>query len=248
MAASGESHVFDSTNSDVEKTERDHGHLTNSTVGSFGWEDITVTVKDRQTKKPKTILNGVHGMLKAGEMMAIMGPSGSGKTTLLNVLARRSASASASVHQSVFINGRRTTLSNFRKLSSYVEQEDALLGALTVKETMYFAAQLSLPEAISKADRLRRIEALIGAFGLQNQKDTLVGTPIQKGISGGQKRRLSVASQLITSPKILFLDEPTSGLDSQAAFEVMNFIKGITTEYKVRETNQVSSEICANGA
>jgi ABC-type multidrug transport system ATPase subunit len=95
---------------------------------------------------------------------------------------------------------------------------------------------------------MERIEALIAAFGLQDQTNYLIGTPIRKGISGGQKRRVSVASQLITSPKILFLDEvcatfscyclaniiqPTSGLDSQAAFEVMNFVKNIAISYKV---------------
>jgi ABC-type multidrug transport system ATPase subunit len=211
----------------------DYGHLTNSKVKSFGWENVTVTVKDRTTKQPKTILSGVHGMVRAGEMLAIMGPSGSGKTTLLNVLAHRQATASANVEESLFINGKKSSLRNFRKISSFVEQEDALVGALTVKETMYFAAQLSLPKTVTKTERMQRIEALLAAFGLQKQSNTLVGTPIQKGISGGQKRRLSVASQLITSPKILFLDEPTSGLDSQAAFEVMNFVKGIANEYRV---------------
>ena len=86
---------------------------------------------------------------------------------------------------------------------------------------------------ISKVERKTRIEGLLSAFGLQNQSDTLIGTPIRKGISGGQKRRVSVASQLITSPKILFLDEPTSGLDSAASFEVMSFVRNIAKKYKV---------------
>jgi ABC-type multidrug transport system ATPase subunit len=80
---------------------------------------------------------------------------------------------------------------------------------------------------------MNRIEALLSAFGLQRQSNVLVGTPIRKGISGGQKRRLSVASQLITGPKILFLDEPTSGLDSQASFEVMSFVKNIAVKHNV---------------
>jgi ABC-type multidrug transport system ATPase subunit len=74
-----------------------------------------------------------------------MGPSGSGKTTLLNVLAHRQATASATVEQSLYINGKKTALKNFQKISSYVEQEDALVGSLTVKETLHFAAKLSLP-------------------------------------------------------------------------------------------------------
>jgi ABC-type multidrug transport system ATPase subunit len=80
-----------------------------------------------------------------------------------------------------------------------------------------------------------RINSLIAAFGLQGQAEALIGTPIRKGISGGQTRRVSVASQLITSPKIIFLDEPTSGLDSAASFEVINFVRDIAKRHKVRE-------------
>lgn len=74
---------------------------------------------------------------------------------------------------------------------------------------------------------MSRIDSLLDSFGLRKQQHTLIGTPIRKGISGGQKRRVSVASQLITGPKLLFLDEPTSGLDSAASQEVVSFIKDI---------------------
>ena len=87
--------------------------------------------------------------------------------------------------------------------------------------------------SISKADRKARIERLLSSFGLQYQADTLIGTPIRKGVSGGQKRRVSVASQLITSPKILFLDEPTSGLDSAASYEVIKFVRDVAKQHKV---------------
>lgn len=80
---------------------------------------------------------------------------------------------------------------------------------------------------------MRRIDSLLHSFGLQNQEATLIGTPLRKGISGGQKRRLSVASQLITAPKILFLDEPTSGLDSAASWEVISFVKEVAKRNKV---------------
>ena len=86
---------------------------------------------------------------------------------------------------------------------------------------------------MSKLERVQRIEALIAAFGLQGQSNNLIGTPIRKGVSGGQKRRVSVASQLITSPKLLFLDEPTSGLDSAAAFEVISFVKDIAKTHNL---------------
>jgi ABC-type multidrug transport system ATPase subunit len=82
---------------------------------------------------------------------------------------------------------------------------------------------------------MRRIDDLLNSFGLRNQADTIIGTPIRKGISGGQKRRLSVASQLVTAPKILFLDEPTSGLDSAASWEVISFVKEVAKRNKVSQ-------------
>lgn len=97
----------------------------------------------------------------------------------------------------------------------------------------YVSNMLFCFSSISKAARKERIASLMSSFGLQNQADTLIGTPIRKGLSGGQKSRVSVASQLITSPKILFLDEPTSGLDSAASYEVMNFVRNIAKRYKV---------------
>ena len=159
--------------------------------------------------------------------MAIMGPSGSGKTTLLNVLAQRKAPAKAQVSAQILLNGQVLSESVSRKLSSYVENEDALIGSLTVKETLYFSAQLSLSGSVTATERIRRIEGLLQAFGLVNQSNTLVGTLLKKGISTGQKRRLGVASQLISAPKILFLDEPTSGLDSAASFKVMSFVNQV---------------------
>lgn len=86
---------------------------------------------------------------------------------------------------------------------------------------------------MTKAERKRRIRGLLESFGLRNQAHIIIGTPIQKGISGGQKRRVSVASQLITGPKLLFLDEPTSGLDSAASWEVMSFVKEIAKRNNV---------------
>jgi ABC-type sugar transport system ATPase subunit len=133
---------------DIEKGSTDYAHLTNESVHSFSWEDVTVTVKDRTSKQLIDILSGVNGMVEAGEMLALMGPSGSGKTTLLNVLAHRHATPKATVRETLCINGQSTTLASFRKLSSYVEQEDALVGSLTVRETLYFAAQLALPRYI----------------------------------------------------------------------------------------------------
>ncbi|OJJ52442.1 hypothetical protein ASPSYDRAFT_51864 [Aspergillus sydowii CBS 593.65] len=199
--------------------------LMNHSVHNFSWNGLTVTVKDRQTKKARDLINNISGDVQQGEVVALMGPSGCGKTTLLNVLARRPAASGARVMGDGYVNGTKVDSGSFGRMTSYVEQEDALIGSLTVRETLKFAADLSLPRSVSKQQRIDRIRTLLEAFGIQNQANTLVGTPIRKGISGGQKRRVSVASQLITCPKILFLDEPTSGLDSTASYEVMSYAK-----------------------
>lgn len=93
--------------------------------------------------------------------------------------------------------------------------------------------RLTIRSTTSWKERKQRVDQLLSALGLRNQADTIVGTPIKKGISGGQKRRLTIASALITSPKILFLDEPTSGLDSKASLEVIRFLKRVALENKV---------------
>lgn len=86
---------------------------------------------------------------------------------------------------------------------------------------------------------MARVEELLSSFGLREQANTLVGTPIRKGISGGQKRRLSIASLLITGPNILFLDEPTSGLDSTASFEVIKYLKKTVRQHQVSRCHAV---------
>ncbi|KAJ5414276.1 hypothetical protein N7509_000903 [Penicillium cosmopolitanum] len=209
---------------DLERNE-DHQFLMNRSVRNFSWKGLTVTVKDRQTKDARELIKDISGDVQQGELVALMGPSGCGKTTLLNVLARRPAASGAKVLGDSYVNGTKVDSSAFGRMTSYVEQEDTLIGSLTVRETLKFAADLSLPSSVTKSQRIKRIDTLLEAFGIQNQANTLVGTPIRKGISGGQKRRASVASQLITCPKILFLDEPTSGLDSTASFEVMSYAK-----------------------
>ncbi|EJP62245.1 ATP-binding cassette sub-family G member 5 [Beauveria bassiana ARSEF 2860] len=212
---------------DLEMNHVKTSHLANDSVDSFAWENLEVQVKDRASHAPLSILSQSSGFVRPGEMLAIMGPSGSGKTTLLNALAHRIAAAGSTTTGDILVNGQPVNLKTIRDLSAYVEQEDSLIGSLTVKETMVFAARLALPSKTSKKDALQRVDDLINSFGLHAQRDTIVGTPIKKGLSGGQKKRLGIASRLVTNPKILFLDEPTSGLDSALSFEVCSYIKSI---------------------
>ncbi|KAL3953725.1 hypothetical protein ACCO45_011681 [Purpureocillium lilacinum] len=232
--------------SDPESCATD-AHLYNSTIEHLTWRGVTVTVKDRETKQPRNIVDDAFGIVRAGasippqsadlasiilvdiallgEMCALMGPSGCGKTTLLNVLAGRPTNASK-VESDILVNGKHVSKSDFRQISCFVEQEDALIGSLTVRETLDFSSRLS-SGSLDRKQRIRRIDALLHSFGLTEQAGTLIGTPIRKGISGGQKRRVGVASQLLMSPKLLFLDEPTSGLDSAASWEVVNYLRDV---------------------
>jgi ABC-type sugar transport system ATPase subunit len=129
---------------DLELNRIQTAHLINDVVHYFSWKDLTVKVKDRKTKEPLSILDNAHGIVQAGELLAIMGPSGSGKTTLLNAIAHRKAAAGATATGEILANGQEMSLQKIRQISSYVEQEDALIGSLTVRETVNFAAGLAL--------------------------------------------------------------------------------------------------------
>ncbi|KAM0697166.1 hypothetical protein Q7P36_003237 [Cladosporium allicinum] len=216
--------------SEIEKGNSPTLAFLNEGISSLSWKDLSVKVSDRVTKLDKYILQDSFGIVRAGEIVALMGPSGSGKTTLLNTLAQRQT---ATVQGQIDVNGVEQPLSVHRDVSAFVEQEDTLIGSLTVHETLEFSAKLALPHTVTSSDVQVRIQQLVRCFGLHNQSQTLIGTPLQKGLSGGQKRRVSVATQLITSPKILYLDEPTSGLDSTASYEVISFLREFARRNKV---------------
>ncbi|KAF3909768.1 hypothetical protein AA313_de0210331 [Arthrobotrys entomopaga] len=224
MDVAAKSKSNNGTISDIEAAP--DAHLLNETVETVSFEGLSVSVTVKGSKEDKRIIDNVSGVIRAGEMVALMGPSGCGKTTLLNLLARRKTGG-LKTEGKIYINGNEISSSTFRKISSYVEQEDHLIGSLTARETLDFSAKLALSNSITSVERRRRIDALLASFGLVSNQSTLVGTPIRRGLSGGQKRRLGVASSLITCPKVLFLDEPTSGLDSAASFEVVSYLKNV---------------------
>lgn len=136
---------------------------------------------------------------------------------------------STPVDGEIKINGQIVTETLFHKHCAYVMQDDFLWPALTVKENMIFAARLYLGE--SSAQVKDKVETLTKATGLQSCKDTKVGNLLLRGISGGQKKRLSLAIELLKSPAILFLDEPTSGLDSASAAAIMDLLDTIATKF-----------------
>ncbi|KAJ8493642.1 hypothetical protein OPV22_015363 [Ensete ventricosum] len=185
------------------------------------WQDLWVTASNGKDAS-HVILSGLTGYAQPGAVLAIMGPSGCGKTTLLNALAGRlGASTKQSGH--ILVNGRRQRLSFGN--SAYVTQDDILMTTLTVREAVYYSAQLQLPKTMTTSEKRERAETTIRDMGLQAAMDARIGGNLSSaGISGGQKRRVSICIQILTRPKLLFLDEPTSGLDSAASYHVMNRI------------------------
>lgn len=164
------------------------------------------------------ILKGITGVYEPG-MNAILGPTGSGKTSLLDILAGRKDKAG--IKGEVLINGNDLP-SNFKCCSGYVVQDDVVMGTLTVRENLAFSAALRLPSSISRKEKRNRVDDIIDELGLNDCKDTQVGTVFTRGVSGGERKRTNVGMELIIKPTVLFLDEPTTGLDATTAHSVMS--------------------------
>lgn len=182
----------------------------------------------------KTLLNPITAKFEAGKLNVIIGPSGSGKTSLLNSLANRQHGTLVTKYNrtgTMLYNGASPAEDVVRSVSSYVcQDDDALLPTLTVRETLHFAACLRLPTWMAEEDKIQRAENVLQQLGLKNCADTLVGNDLIKGISGGEKRRVSIATQILTNPRVLLLDEPTSGLDSFTAASIMEVLSGLAKE------------------
>ncbi|KAL5698896.1 ATP-binding cassette sub- G member 1 [Ranunculus cassubicifolius] len=190
------------------------------------WQDLWVTVSaGRNGSRP--ILQGLTGYAQPGEVLAIMGPSGCGKSTLLDTLAGRLHSNTTQTGQ-ILVNSRRQRLAF--GTSAYVTQEDTLMSTLTVREAVHYSALLLLPDSLSASEKRNRADMIIKEMGLQDAMNTRIGGWGHKGISGGQKRRVSVCIELLIRPKLLFLDEPTSGLDSAASYHVMKRIVSLARQ------------------
>ncbi|KAL6487414.1 hypothetical protein MHYP_G00040400 [Metynnis hypsauchen] len=179
------------------------------------WWDL----KSYRKKWTRQILNEVSFHVESGQIMGILGNSGSGKTTLLDAIAGRIGNTGTLTGE-VYINGIKLKQEQFQDCFSYVLQSDNLLSYLTVEETLTFTAQLALRQRSAMAIR-KKVAAVMAELSLSHVAHSVIGGRIFPGISGGERRRVSIASQLLQDPKVLLLDEPTTGLDSMTANQIV---------------------------
>jgi ABC-type multidrug transport system ATPase subunit/ABC-type multidrug transport system permease subunit len=177
--------------------------------------------------KPQSTIavNNISGTLPSSAFTALMGPSGSGKSSLLNILAARTRK-----NKRINLTGtirwnhyEISSWSDYRRVVAYVMQDDLMFSFITVIETLRFAASLRLPRNFTPKQRQDRVEEVISALGLIKCRDTII-----RNISGGERKRVSVALELLRGPHVLLLDEPTSGLDSHQALNLCTTLKALS--------------------
>ncbi|XP_010557969.1 PREDICTED: ABC transporter G family member 22-like [Tarenaya hassleriana] len=208
------------------------------------FSDITykVVIKGITSSEEKEILNGINGSVVPGEVLALMGPSGSGKTTLLSLLGGRLPQPC--VGGSVTYNDK--PYSKFLKSKiGFVTQDDVLFPHLTVKETLTYAARLRLPKSLTREQKEKRALEVIRELGLERCQDTMIGGSFVRGVSGGERKRVSIGNEIIINPSLLFLDEPTSGLDSTTALRTIQMLHDIAEAGKtvITTIHQPSSRL-----
>ena len=191
------------------------------------YHNISYTIKKNifLCRKKKTVLRDVCGVMHSG-LNAIMGPTGSGKTTLMDILADRKDKRCLTGR--VFMNG--TTPSSLKHMTGYVTQDIFLQDMITVRESIFFSANLRLPRSISYKEKRNRVQGVIDCLGLTKVSESRIGNCFMRGISGGELRRTHIAMELVISPSILFLDEPTSGLDAYTSVELIKTLKNLCKE------------------
>ncbi|CAK4617831.1 unnamed protein product [Aphanomyces euteiches] len=209
------------------------------------WKDVnmSVKIKNQVTKQveDKQILREVSGYATPGQLVVLMGPSGAGKSSMLDVISGRNNNFTGSVT----VNGQKWTKA-MNRYASYVMQDDVFYATLTVKEHLMYQAELRMGKTFNAVEREARVDYVIDELGLTKCRDSQIGGVADvRGLSGGERKRLSFATEILTNPSLLFVDEPTSGLDSFMAESVVLQLQKLAREGRtvIATIHQPSSEL-----
>ncbi|KAL3696050.1 hypothetical protein R1sor_010126 [Riccia sorocarpa] len=185
--------------------------------------DMPSHIKERGSGERLHLLKKVSGAFRPGVLTALVGVSGAGKTTLMDVLAGRKTGGY--IDGDIKVSGFRKRQETFARVSGYVEQADIHSPQVTVYESLIYSSWLRLPDTIQKSTRLEFVKEVMDLVELGSLKGALVGLPGSTGLSTEQRKRLTIAVELVANPSIIFMDEPTSGLDARAAAIVMRTVR-----------------------
>ena len=194
----------------------------------------------KNTKQKKTILSNVSGSAAPGQVVCLMGPSGSGKTTLLNCLSGRTTFDSGVMT----VNGSPLTSQQKKRLMTkiaYVKQADIFFDHLTVRDQLSYTAMLRLPQSLSRQFKLKEVDRIISLLRLQKVAESEI-----RLVSGGEKKRVNIGTELLTDPSLILLDEPTSGLDSTSAVKLIQLLHTLATSQQktiITSIHQPSSAV-----
>ncbi|KAM0962434.1 hypothetical protein ACFX2A_022042 [Malus domestica] len=232
--------------SEQSKNESTPAYSSQTVGGKFNcgrmvlpFEPLTISFKDVQyyvattpemrkhgfKQKKLQLLKDITGAFRPGILTALMGVSGAGKTTLMDVLSGRKTGGT--IEGDIRIGGHPKVQKTFARISGYCEQTDIHSPLITVEESVRYSAWLRLPPETNQDLKARFVEEVIETIELEDIRDSLVGIPGQSGLSTEQRKRLTIAVELVSNPSIIFMDEPTSGLDARAAAIVMRAVKNV---------------------
>mmetsp|Transcript_20811 Transcript_20811/g.23597 ORF Transcript_20811/g.23597 Transcript_20811/m.23597 type:complete len:754 (-) Transcript_20811:169-2430(-) len=211
----------------VEVKDASIGLIRSSIAGNSGNNGVNGTTNAAPTTTTKVILNQISGQAKPGQLMALMGPSGSGKTSLLDVLASRSAYN----YGTFYLNGDNMTadaskLKKLKRKIAYIKQKDIFFEHLSVRDQLTYTAFLRLGDDYTKEQKITEVNKVIELLRLEKCADT----PIML-VSGGERKRCNIGTELLTNPSIIMLDEPTSGLDSTSAVALMALLRSLAHDH-----------------
>lgn len=219
------------------------GQTTATTTRSVPIELKEVTYRHPCSSAKKVVkkkaIDNVSVLFPAGSVSVLMGPSGAGKSTMLNLLSGRLPGGTfcndlgeiqPCLQGDVLVDDRPVHLAAFKRLGTLTPQEDVLNEILTVRQTLVYAAELRSPGHWTHSRKLARVDAVIKELGLQHNAENVVGNSVKVGISGGQKKRLSIGVDLLAELPIMLVDEPTTGLDAASALDVVECLVSLAVD------------------